>query len=109
MDLQLTNKAQEAFAQAATTATGKHHPNIEPAHLLLALAAQSGTTTPALLTAGGSSVAAATAAAERAMAAMPQVTGGTQQPQLSTTAGRVVQQAQQYMTAMASNRWSVDT
>ncbi|WP_020142383.1 ATP-dependent chaperone ClpB [Terracoccus sp. 273MFTsu3.1] len=108
MDLQLTNKAQEAFAQAATTATGKHHPNIEPAHLLLALAAQSGTTTPALLTAGGSSVAAATAAAERAMAAMPQVTGGAQQPQLSATAGRVVQQAQQYMTAMGDSYVSTD-
>ena len=108
MDLQLTNKAQEAFAQAATTATGKHHPNIEPAHLLLALAAQTGTTTPALLTAGGSSVAAATAAAERAMASMPQVTGGTQQPQLSPTGLRVVQQAQQYMTAMGDAYVSTD-
>jgi ATP-dependent Clp protease ATP-binding subunit ClpB len=108
MDLQLTNKAQEAFAQAATTATGKHHPNIEPAHLLLALAAQSGTTTPALLTAGGSSVAAATTAAEKAMAAMPQVSGGTQQPQLSPTAGRVVKQAQQYMTAMGDTYVSTD-
>ncbi|MGO4361052.1 ATP-dependent chaperone ClpB [Terrabacter sp. RAF57] len=108
MDLQLTNKAQEAFAQAATTATGKHHPNIEPAHLLLALAAQSGTTTPALLTAGGSSVAAATAVAERTMAVMPQVTGGAQQPQLSATAGRVVQQAQQYMTAMGDSYVSTD-
>jgi ATP-dependent Clp protease ATP-binding subunit ClpB len=108
MDLQLTNKAQEAFAQAATTATGKHHPNIEPAHLLLALAAQGGTTTPALLTAGGSSAAAATAAAERAMAAMPQVTGGTQQPQLSPTGLRLIQQAQQYMTAMGDSFVSTD-
>ncbi|MFC7597304.1 ATP-dependent chaperone ClpB [Terrabacter sp. GCM10028922] len=108
MDLQLTNKAQEAFAQAATTATGKHHPNIEPAHLLLALAAQSGTTTPALLTAGGSSVEAATTAAERAMAAMPQVTGGAQQPQLSPQGLRVVQQAQQYMTAMGDSFVSTD-
>jgi ATP-dependent Clp protease ATP-binding subunit ClpB len=108
MDLQLTNKAQEAFAQAATTAAGKHHPNIEPAHLLLALAAQSGTTTPALLTAGGSSVTDATTAAERAMASMPQVTGGTQQPQLSPTAARVLQQAQQYMTAMGDSYVSTD-
>ena len=108
MDLQLTNKAQEAFAQAATTATGKHHPNIEPAHLLLALAAQTGTTTPALLTAGGSSVAAATATAERAMASMPQVTGGTQQPQLSPTAARAISQAQQYMTAMGDSYVSTD-
>ncbi|MHA3837693.1 ATP-dependent chaperone ClpB [Terrabacter sp. AAH1] len=108
MDLQLTNKAQEAFAQAATTAAGKHHPNIEPAHLLLALAAQSGTTTPALLTAGRSSVTDATTAAERAMATMPQVTGGTQQPQLSPTAARVLQQAQQYMTAMGDSYVSTD-
>ena len=58
MDLQLTTKAQEAFAQAATTATGKHHTAIEPAHLLLALAAQPGTTTPTLLEKAGSSASA---------------------------------------------------
>ena len=108
MDLQLTTKAQEAFAQAATTATGKHHPAIEPAHLLLALAAQPGTTTPALLEKAGSSVAAATSAAEKAMAAMPQVTGGAQQPALSRTAAAVVQQAQQYMTAMGDSYVSTD-
>src|SRR3954451_11978032 len=108
MDLSLTTKAQEAFAQAATTAAGKHHPAIEPAHLLLGLAAQSGTTTPALLTAGGSSVDAATTAAERAMASLPQVSGVAQQPQLSPAALRVVQQAQQYMTAMGDSSISTD-
>jgi ATP-dependent Clp protease ATP-binding subunit ClpB len=108
MDLQLTNKAQEAFAQAATTATAKHHPAIEPAHLLLALAAQPGTTTPALLEKAGSSVGAATSVAERAMAAFPQVSGGAQQPQLSRTAAAVVQQAQQYMTAMGDSYVSTD-
>jgi ATP-dependent Clp protease ATP-binding subunit ClpB len=108
MDLQLTNKAQEALAQAATTAAAKHHPNIEPANLLLALAAQSGTTTPALLEKGGSSVRAATSAAEKAMAALPQVTGGAQQPQLSRTAAAAIQQAQQYMTAMGDSYVSTD-
>ncbi len=108
MDLQLTTKAQEAFAQAATTATGKHHPAIEPAHLLLALAAQTGTTTPALLTAGGSSVTAATAAAERGMASLPQVSGVAQQPQLSPASLRAIQQAQQYMTAMGDSYVSTD-
>ncbi|GAA6525242.1 ATP-dependent chaperone ClpB [Intrasporangium sp. DVR] len=108
MDLQLTNKAQEAFAQAATTAAAKHHPNIEPAHLLLALAAQPGTTTPTLLEKAGSSVAAATAAAEKEMAALPQVTGGAQQPQLSRTAAAAIQQAQQYMTSMGDSFVSTD-
>ena len=108
MDLQLTTKAQEAFAQAATTATGKHHPAIEPAHLLLALAAQTGTTTPALLSAGGSSVTAATAAAERGMASLPQVSGVAQQPQLSPASLRAIQQAQQYMTAMGDSYVSTD-
>ncbi|MER7072141.1 ATP-dependent chaperone ClpB [Terrabacter sp. NPDC000476] len=107
-ELSLTSKAQEAVAQAATTATGRHHPNIEPAHLLLALAAQAGTTTPALLTTGGSSVQAATTAAERAMAALPQVSGGAQQPMLSPTSLRVVQQAQQYMTSMGDTFVSTD-
>ncbi|OFE15295.1 ATP-dependent chaperone ClpB [Humibacillus sp. DSM 29435] len=107
MDLQLTTRAQEAFAQAATTAAGKHHPNIEPAHLLLALAAQSGTTTPALLTAAGSSVEAATKAAESAMASLPQVTGA-EQPALSRAGLAAVTQAQQYMTAMGDSYVSTD-
>ncbi|MEO6996543.1 MAG: Clp protease N-terminal domain-containing protein, partial [Terracoccus sp.] len=107
MDLQLTTRAQEAFAQAATTAAGKHHTNIEPAHLLLALAAQSGTTTPALLTAAGSSVEAATKAAESAMASLPQVTGADQ-PALSRTGLAAVTQAQQYMTAMGDSYVSTD-
>ncbi|HEY9493724.1 MAG TPA: ATP-dependent chaperone ClpB [Intrasporangium sp.] len=108
MDLQLTTKAQEAFAQAATTAAAKHHPAIEPAHLLLGLAAQQGTTTPALLEKAGSSVGAATAAAEKEMAALPQVSGGAQQPQLSRTAAAAIQQAQQYMTAMGDSYVSTD-
>ena len=108
MDLSLTNKAQEAFAQTATTAAAKHHPNIEPAHLLLALAAQPGTTTPALLQAGGSTPAPATAAAERAMASLPQVSGVAQQPQLSRAGLAMVQQAQQYMTAMGDSYLSTD-
>ncbi len=107
MELQLTTRAQEAFAQAATTAAGKHHPNIEPAHLLLALAAQSGTTTPALLTAAGSSVEAATKAAESAMASLPQVTGA-EQPALSRAGLAAVTQAQQYMTAMGDSYVSTD-
>ncbi len=108
MDLSLTTKASEALAQAATTATGKHHPAIEPAHLLVALAAQSGTTSPALLAAGGSSVAAATSAAERVMSALPQVSGVAQQPQLSPASLRVLTQAQQYMTSMGDSYVSTD-
>src|SRR5512139_3050042 len=107
MDLQLTTKAQEAFAQAATTATAKHHPAIEPAHLLLALAAQTGTTTPTLLEKAGSSVAEATTAAERAMARLPQVTGGAQ-PQLGRAGAAVIQQAQTLMSSMGDSYVSTD-
>ena len=107
MDLSLTTRAQEAVAQASTTAAAKHHPSIEPAHLLLALAAQPGTTTPALLEAGGSSDQAATQAAETAMRALPQVTGAAQ-PQLSRTGLATLTQAQQYMTAMGDSFVSTD-
>ncbi len=107
MDLSLTTHAQEAFAQASTTAAAKHHPSIEPAHLLLALAAQPGTTTPALLEAGGSSARAATQAAETAMRALPQVTGAAQ-PQLSRTSLATLTQAQQYMTVMGDTFVSTD-
>jgi ATP-dependent Clp protease ATP-binding subunit ClpB len=107
MDLQLTTKAQEAFSQAAMTAAAKHHPNIEPAHLLLALAAQTGTTTPTLLEKAGSSVAAATATAEQAMAKLPQVTGAAQ-PQLGRAGAAVVQQAQTLMSSMGDSYVSTD-
>jgi ATP-dependent Clp protease ATP-binding subunit ClpB len=107
MDLQLTTKAQEAFAQASMTATAKHHPNIEPAHLLLALAAQTGTTTPTLLEKAGSSVASATALAEQAMAKLPQVTGGAQ-PQLGRAGAAAIQQAQTLMSSMGDSYVSTD-
>ena len=107
MDLQLTSKAQEAFAQAATTAAAKHHPTIEPAHLLLALVAQTGTTTPILLQKAGSSIAEATATAEKAMAALPQVAGGAQ-PQLGRAGAAVVQQAQGLMSSMGDSYVSTD-
>jgi ATP-dependent Clp protease ATP-binding subunit ClpB len=107
MDLQLTTKAQEAFAQASMTATTKHHPNVEPPHLLLALAAQTGTTTPTLLEKAGSSVGAATAVAERAMAKLPQVTGGAQ-PQLGRAGAAVIQQAQTLMSSMGDSYVSTD-
>ena len=107
MELALTTKAQEALAQASITAAAKHSPAVEPAHLLLALAAQPGTTTPALLAAAGSSVAAATATAERIMATLPKVSGADQ-PQVSRATAAVLQQAQQYMTAMGDSFVSTD-
>ena len=75
MDLQLTTKAQEAFSAAARDAAASGHPNVEPAHLLLALTQQTDTTTGPLLQATGSSASAAADAAPggAAVAAAPPV------------------------------------
>src|SRR6478735_989681 len=70
MDLQLTTKANEALAAATRAAAAHGHPQIEPAHVLKALAEQSDTTTPALLEAAGTTVAGAVAAADRILAAL---------------------------------------
>ena len=90
MDLQLTTKANEALAAAARTAAADGHPQIEPAHVLKALAEQADTTTPALLEAAGTTVAGAVSAADRILAALPSVSGSSvPTPQLSRAgAGR---------------------
>ena len=49
----LTTRSQEALADAVRRASAAGHPHVEPAHLLVALAAQSDTTVGPLLDAVG--------------------------------------------------------
>ena len=49
MDLKLTTRSQEAMAAAVRRAATDGHAQVEPAHLLAALLAQTDTVTPALL------------------------------------------------------------
>src|SRR5512135_3384270 len=77
MDLKLTTRSQEAMAAAVRRASTDGHPQVEPAHLLAALLDQSDGVAPALLKAVGADVSGLKAAAERALAALPSVSGSS--------------------------------
>ncbi|GAA1139759.1 ATP-dependent chaperone ClpB [Ornithinicoccus hortensis] len=109
MDLQLTTKAQEALSTAVREAAAAGHAQVEPAHLLRALAQQGDTTTGPLLDAVGSSAASATQAADTALSGLPSVSGSTVgTPQLSRQTLAVLTAAQQEMQSMGDTFVSTD-
>ncbi|MGO0577183.1 ATP-dependent chaperone ClpB [Ornithinimicrobium panacihumi] len=109
MDLQLTTKAQEALSAAVRDAAASGHAQVEPAHLLKALAQQTDSTTGPLLEASGSSAATALAAADAALRAMPSASGSSMgNPGLSRTMHGVVKDAQDTMAAMGDRFVSTD-
>ncbi|GAB95542.1 ATP-dependent Clp protease ATP-binding subunit ClpB [Kineosphaera limosa] len=109
MNLQLTTKAQEAFSAATRNAAAAGNPNVEPAHLLLALTEQPDTTTGPLLEATGSSMLAARRAAEAELAKLPSASGSSMtNPSLSRSGLTVLEQARQVMEAMGDSFVSTD-
>jgi len=72
----LTQKAQEALAQARGIAVRHSHQQLDGEHLLLALLAQEGGLVPRLVERVGAPLAALRAEAEEALGRMPRVTGG---------------------------------
>jgi len=75
MDLKLTTRSQEALSTAVRRATTDGHPQVEPAHLLDALLGQTDGVAPALLAAVGADTGVLRRAVDRALQAMPSVTG----------------------------------
>ena len=109
MDLQLTTKAQEAVSNAVQLATRSGNPQVEPAHLLLALTEQTDTTTGPLLEAVGTSAHAVRASAEQAIRALPAAQGASvAQPTMSRTFANVLEQARQTMESMGDTYVSTD-
>jgi ATP-dependent Clp protease ATP-binding subunit ClpB len=109
MDLQLTTKAQEALSSAVRDAAATGHPQVEPAHLLLALTQQTDTTTGPLLEAVGSSATAAGHAATTALASLPKASGSSvSAPGLSRQALAVLEQARSLMQSMGDTFVSTD-
>ncbi|XAS77265.1 ATP-dependent chaperone ClpB [Dermatophilaceae bacterium Sec6.4] len=109
MDLQLTTKAQEAVSAAVQNATTAGNPQVEPAHLLLALTEQTETTTAPLLEAVGATAAAAGAAARKLIASLPAAQGrSVAQPSMSRAFVNVLEQGRAAMTAMGDTFTSTD-
>ncbi|MEU6384815.1 ATP-dependent chaperone ClpB [Streptomyces bauhiniae] len=81
MDAELTNRSRDAINAASQRAVTEGHPDLTPAHLLLALlAGQDNENITDLLAAVGADPAAVRAGAERALATLPSVTGSTVAP-----------------------------
>ncbi|MFC6715427.1 ATP-dependent chaperone ClpB [Branchiibius cervicis] len=109
MDLQLTTKAQEALSGAVQHATSAGNPQVEPVHLLLALAEQTDTTTAPLLEATGTSASAVISEAQRLIGQLPRSTGASvAQPSMTRELLNVLERARQEMTAMGDTFTSTD-
>ncbi|MFF3642768.1 ATP-dependent chaperone ClpB [Streptomyces sp. NPDC002564] len=78
MDAELTNRSRDAINAASSRAVQDGHPDLTPAHLLLALLeGQDNENITDLLAAAGADQAAVRADTERVLAALPSVTGST--------------------------------
>ncbi|GAB3495063.1 ATP-dependent Clp protease ATP-binding subunit [Flexivirga lutea] len=109
MALQLTTKAQEAVSDAVQLATTAGNPQVEPAHLLLALAQQTDTTTGPLLEAVGTTAQAVRATAEQLLRTLPATQGASVgQPTMSRTFANVLEQGRQAMESMGDTYVSTD-
>ncbi len=81
MDAELTNRSRDTLAAAGNRAVTEGHPDLTPAHLLLALlAGQENENIADLLAAVDADQAAVRAGAERVLAGLPSVTGSTVAP-----------------------------
>ncbi|MCI3932002.1 ATP-dependent chaperone ClpB [Streptomyces sp. AN091965] len=81
MDAELTNRSRDAINAATSRAVSEGHPDLTPAHLLLALLeGQDNENITDLLAAVDADQVAVRAATERALAALPSVTGSTVAP-----------------------------
>ncbi|MCX4549837.1 ATP-dependent chaperone ClpB [Streptomyces sp. NBC_01387] len=81
MDAELTNKSRDAINAASSRAVSDGHPDLTPAHLLLALLeGQDNENVVDLLAAVEADQAAVRAGAERLLAGLPSVTGSTVAP-----------------------------
>ncbi|MFE7775345.1 ATP-dependent chaperone ClpB [Streptomyces sp. NPDC057445] len=81
MDAELTNRSRDALNAASSRAVSEGHPDLTPAHLLLALlAGQDNENITDLLAATEADQAAVRSGAERVLADLPSVTGSTVAP-----------------------------
>src|SRR5712671_1203993 len=89
----LTTKSQEALADAESRADRANHPEVGPEHLLEALLAQKDGAVPAVLEAGKVPIPTVERRLKRALSSLPSVSG-SRTIVLSTTLGRILEQAQ---------------
>jgi ATP-dependent Clp protease ATP-binding subunit ClpB len=89
----LTNPLQNALADAQSLAVGRDHNFIEPQHILVAMLEQQGGSTRPLLEKAGADVNTLRSEAQGALEALPRVTGGAADVQVSNDSGRILNMA----------------
>jgi len=104
----LTEKTQEALVQARARAVENGHGELDVEHLAAALFAQEGGTVPSLVRALGANPQQVLAAIDADLDKRPHVSGGQVQIGASSRLGRVLQQAQREMQALADEYVSTE-
>lgn len=89
-----TQRSQEALQNAVTLTQQHSNPQVEPAHLLLALLQQQDTAVPKLLQVADVSVDSLSQAVQQAIQSLPTVHGEHQEPRLAQESARVLERAQ---------------
>ncbi|MBG0788452.1 MAG: AAA family ATPase, partial [Anaerolineaceae bacterium] len=104
-----TQKAQEALLQSQQLASERHHQQIEPAHLLLALLKQDQGVVPAIVTKVAGSPIALRDAVQKELDDQPKVFGdGGGQPGLSRQTSDVISAAERYAKGMSDEYVSTE-
>jgi ATP-dependent Clp protease ATP-binding subunit ClpB len=94
---QFTIKSQEAIQKAAELATGAGTPAIETAHLLKGIFAEDENVTDFLFKKLGTNKQLIDQKLDQELAKLPKVSGGNQQPYLSSAANQVLTKAKDYL------------
>ncbi|HEX5512107.1 MAG TPA: ATP-dependent chaperone ClpB [Actinomycetales bacterium] len=109
MELKLTTKSQEALSAAVQSAAAKGNPQVEPAHLLVALTEQAGGVAVGLLEAVGVQPTTAHERATALVASLPSASGtSVGAPQLSRGSLQVMQTAQEEMRSLGDSYVSTE-
>jgi len=98
MDFNLfTNKSQEAIQRAAELASEAKHPSLEPVHLLKGMMLEEENVILFLFKKLGIEKKALELALDKELQKLPQVSGGNQQPYLSSSANQALAKAKEYL------------
>ncbi|UER55379.1 ATP-dependent chaperone ClpB [Kineosporiaceae bacterium SCSIO 59966] len=109
MDFKPTTKTQEALSSAVQQAATAGHPQVEPAHLLAALAAQTDGVAAHLLEAVGAAPAQVLERVRGVLAALPTASGASvASPQLSRAAYQAISAAQEEASALGDSYVSTE-
>ena len=103
-----TQKAQSALLDAQNLAEGFGHGSVEPEHLLAALLHQEGGVVPAIVAKIGVDQGMLDQAVQRAIAAMPRLSGASSQVGVGRDSSAILQEAQQIASNMKDDYVSTE-